>query len=62
MILISVISVILAFLIIGSLLREKYLLAIVLILTSIGLAILNDKIDTKIHSVSKSLIFNGKGQ
>jgi len=55
MILITVISVILAFLIIGSMISEKYFLGFVLILASVALAVLNDKVDDKIHNLGESI-------
>ena len=53
MILISVISIIIAFLIIGSLIKEKYALSTILVLVSIILAVINDKVDTKIHELAQ---------
>ena len=58
MILITVISVILAFFIIGAFLRGSYLLSILLTLASIGLAVLNEKADSKIHKLGQHPVFN----
>ena len=62
MILITVISVILAFMIIGSLLKGHYIFSILMILASVGLAVLNNKVDVKIHMIGQHRLFTGKGR